>query len=64
MNQQEIKTETTDTNDDILPGVPDHIKVKLLELVANLDKVESVVNKIESKSLKEQSNVSCFVLNI
>lgn len=64
MNQQVIKTETTDTNDDILPGVPDHIKVKLFELVANLDKVESVVNKIESKSLKEQSNVSSFVLNI
>ena len=44
--------------EDLLPGIPDHIKLKLADLVTHLDKCETVINKIDSKSNKDlQSTV-------
>ena len=37
--------------EDLLPGMPDHIKLKLIDLVNNLDNVENVINELEVKSL-------------
>ena len=46
-DQQQSK----ENNEDLLPGMPDHIKMKLIDLVKNLDNVENVINEIEVKSL-------------
>ena len=46
-DQQQSK----ENNEDLLLGMPDHIKMKLIDLVKNLDNVENVINKIEVKSL-------------
>ena len=46
-DQQQSK----ENNEDLLLGMPDHIKMKLIDLVKNLDNVENVINEIEVKSL-------------
>jgi hypothetical protein len=36
--------------EEILPGIPDHIKLKLADLVTHLNKCEAVIESIGSKS--------------
>lgn len=63
MSESLTKTIAEDLS--ILEGVADPIKVKLLELKTQLDKVESVVNKIDSKSIQElQMNVYQSIVNL
>lgn len=55
---ESLSKNTTEDVSTMLEGVADPIKAKLLELKNQIDKVESVVNKMESKSIEElQMNV-------
>ena len=55
---QEVSHADRSDGEDILPGIPDHIKLKLADLVTHLDKCEAIVNKVDSKSNKDlQSTV-------
>ena len=55
---ESLSKNTTEDASTMLEGVADPIKAKLLELKNQIDKVESVVNKMESKSIEElQMNV-------
>ena len=48
---------------DLLDGVSDHIKAKLLDLMSKLDRVEEIVKNIDSAPIKElQANVSSPIL--
>ena len=35
--------------DDELTGIPDHIRIKLIDMKLKLDSIESIVNKMDSK---------------
>ena len=53
------RMEAVESAPDLLDGVSDHIKAKLLDLMSKLDKVEEIVQSIDSAPIKElQANVS------
>lgn len=42
-----------DSSDDVLEGVPDHIKEKLIDLSKQIDNVESIVNLMDSTPIND-----------
>jgi hypothetical protein len=51
-------TNKSDQPDNCLDGIPDHIKIKFVEMMTKIDKVESIVNSLERlETLEIQSKV-------